>query len=215
MQYYIELTLIEQRDFSIYQLWGKLYTQLHLALVELQHPNKMVSIGVSFPEYYVNIKKGKYYCSLGSKLRIFSNTTQELDHLNLEKAFERLTDYLHLSKTKPVPDNIVNYLNVKRHRADFSLKGITHRYAKRKGISFEQAKKEQNLRYAELHNLTIEEAEKHYEQPITKNLPYIQLKSLSSGKEFTLIIEQIPTKKFCDGNFSTYGLSKTSTVPHW
>ncbi|HNN29956.1 MAG TPA: type I-F CRISPR-associated endoribonuclease Cas6/Csy4, partial [Agitococcus sp.] len=34
MKYYQELTLIAQAEVSLYVIWSKLYTQLHLAFVE-------------------------------------------------------------------------------------------------------------------------------------------------------------------------------------
>lgn len=215
MKFYIEVTLIDQSDLSIFRLWSKLYTQLHLALVKQQNPDLTVNYGVSFPEYSLRVKEQKCFGSLGSKLRVFANTMEELEELNLTEAFERLSDYVHLTRIKTIPENIMQYLTVKRYRAELNLEQITRRYARRKGISVEQAIQEQNSRFAELNRVTVSEAENHYKNPKVKDFPYIKLNSLSNGQSFSLFIEQKQSKKACKGTFSTYGLSSGSTVPHW
>lgn len=215
MRFYQEITLIRTPEMSLYFIWSKLYTQLHLALVEQQNPDKTVNVGVSFPEYSAESKKGEYFGGLGTKLRVFADSEDELRNLNLSEAFSRLTDYVHLTSIRAVPEKITGYLNVRRCRKAFNLESITHRYARRKNISFEEAKLEQNQRYAEEHKLDLKEAEKHYQRPHFKVPPYIQLQSLSGGRDFSLLIKQEPAEEACKGTFSTYGLSSSSTVPHW
>ena len=51
MKYYIEVTLIENPELVAYQLWSKLYTQLHIALAEIKNAEHKINIGVSFPQY--------------------------------------------------------------------------------------------------------------------------------------------------------------------
>lgn len=48
MKYYQEITIIKSPDISPYFIWSKLYTQLHLALVEVKNPDDSSNIGVSF-----------------------------------------------------------------------------------------------------------------------------------------------------------------------
>lgn len=221
MKYYIEITLIDDSEYSLPQLWSKLYMQIHLALVEQQNPDKTVNIGVSFPEYQYTEKEGLEFAILGSKLRIFANTEAELVRLNLTKWLERLTNYVHIKSIQPVPENFNCYLLVKRYRADMNLEGLTRRFMQRESkrtgreISFEEARSIQNQRFAKINNLTLQEAEKHYEEPNVKNLPFIKLKSLSSEEEYSLLIEQICAERERTGSFNTYGLSSQSTVPHW
>ena len=50
MKYYQELTLIAQAEVSLYFIWSKVYTQLHLALVAMPTQG---NVGVSFPEYAI------------------------------------------------------------------------------------------------------------------------------------------------------------------
>ena len=89
MKFYIELTVINSADISFSIAWSKLYTQLHLAFVEMQDTNAQVPIGVSFPEYNVGESKGKKLILLGSKLRIFAQDEATLTKLNLPKWLAR------------------------------------------------------------------------------------------------------------------------------
>lgn len=221
MRFYQEITLIKTPEISPYFIWGKLYMQLHLALVEQQNPDKTVNIGVSFPEYKYTEKAGSTFAILGSKLRVFANTEGELLQLNLVKWLERLRDYAHIKSIQPVPKNINSYLLVKRYRADTNLERLTRRFMQRESkrtgreISFEEAKTMQNQRFAKVNNVTLKNAEQHYMQPSVKDLPFIKLKSLSTEEEYSLLIAQTSVDQHCTGNFNTYGLSSQSTVPHW
>ncbi|MDY0251388.1 MAG: type I-F CRISPR-associated endoribonuclease Cas6/Csy4 [Pseudomonas sp.] len=221
MRFYQEITLIKTPEISPYFIWGKLYMQLHLALVEQQNTDKKVSFGVSFPEYKYTEKESGMFCSLGKKLRVFANTEAELHQLNLAKWLERLTDYVHIKSIQPVPGNVNRYLLVKRYRADTNLERLTRRFMQReskrmsKEISFKEARAMQNQRFANTNNLALQQAEQHYAQPTVKGLPFIKLKSFSTEEEYSLLIEQASVEHPCAGSFSTYGLSSKSTVPHW
>src|SRR5690625_5385178 len=94
MRFYQEITLIKTPDISPYFVWSKLYTQVHLALVEQQNPDKTVSIGVSFPAYHYVENEDGGYGTLGDKLRVFANSEQELERLNLQKRSEEHTSEL-------------------------------------------------------------------------------------------------------------------------
>lgn len=221
MRFYQEITLIKTPDISPYFIWSKLYTQVHFALVEQQNPDKTVGIGVSFPEYKSFQKDGISYGTLGNKLRVFAKSEQELQQLNLPRWLGRLMDYVHIKSIQPVPADAKGYLVVKRYRADANMERITRRFVRRESkklgrdVSFEEAKDLQNQRFAKNHGVSIEEAERHYQQPTVQEFPFIKLKSLSGSKGFSLQIEQVEAEQFCQGAFSTYGLSARSTVPHW
>lgn len=207
MNHYIELTLVKDSEISPYFIWGKLYTQLHLAFVEMQDANVQVPIGVSFPEYKVGESKGKALMLLGSKLRIFAKDEATLTKLNLPKWLARLEDYIHLKSIKPVPENVQNHLVVSRYRPKSNIELIARRVVKRKQITLEQAMAYLN---------TVDEAKKlkSYEQK-WEPFPYIQLKSLSGKQDFSLCINQTTVDEKKGGVFSTYGLSNQSTVPNW
>lgn len=215
MKYYIEITLIDNSEFSLFKLWSKLYTQLHLALVEQQSSDKTLDIGVSFPEYHCHDKEGKTIAFLGGKLRVFANNQAALEQLNLARWFSWLADYVHTTSIKEVPSDVDEYLQVARYRPNMNMERLTRRLAKRKGISFDEAKKQQNQSYADEKGVSLEEAMTHYLNPTIKDLPYIKMKSLSGDREFSLLIKQQPVEQPQEGSFSTYGLSSKATVPNW
>lgn len=221
MRFYQEITLIKTPEISPYFIWSKLYTQLHLALVEQQNLDKMVNIGVSFPEYAYQEKEGKEFASLGTKLRIFASSEQELQKLNLNKWLDRLMDYVHIKSIRPIPSNANSYLLVKRYRVTTNLERLTRRFMRRESkrtgreISFEEAQKIQNLRFLEEKKVTLEKAKAHYTNPLVKDLPFVKIKSLSGEQEFSLLINQQPVDQQQQGSFSTYGLSSKATVPNW
>jgi CRISPR-associated endonuclease Csy4 len=204
MDYYIELTLIKDSEISPYFIWSKLYTQLHLAFVELKDANEQIPYGVSFPEYKTIENKGKRVMLLGSKLRVFANSADELQKLDLDKWLARLTDYVHVKSPKQV-ENVTQYLTVNRYRPKPNIEHVARRYARRKEVTFEQA----------ITHLTQVENDLNGYAPKHEPYPYIQLKSLSGDREFSLCLNQHVVEKPAVGKFSTYGLSATSTVPHW
>lgn len=204
MNHYIELTLIKDSEISPYFIWSKLYTQLHLAFVEQKDANEQIPYGVSFPEYKTVENKGKRLMLLGSKLRVFANSADELQKLDLDKWLARLTDYVHIKSPKQV-ENVTQYLTVTRYRPKPNIEHVARRYAHRKAVTFEQA----------IIHLTKVENDLNGYAPKHEPYPYIQLKSLSGDREFSLCINQQMIEKPVIGKYSTYGLSSTSTVPHW
>ena len=197
MKFYIELTIVNSTDITFSTAWSKLFTQLHLAFVEQKDANEQIAYGVSFPEFKTVEAKGKKITLLGSKLRIFANSMQALEQLNLDKWLERLTDYVHIKSAKQV-ENATQNLTVNRHRPQASVGNLARRYVSRHDVSLDVA-----LKRLEGFNQKSEPC------------PYIQLKSLSGGNDFSLCINQKLADKENVGKFSTYGLSATSTVPHW
>ncbi len=197
MNYYLEITLINEKYFGFSRLWTAVYTQLHLAFVEQKDTNEQIPYGVSFPEYKTVEIKGKRLMLLGNKLRVFATSMDELQKLDLDKWLARLTDYVHIKSIKQV-ENVKQYLTVNRYRPKASVENLARRYARRKNIS-------------------VEDALKRLEgyQPKHVPFPYIQLKSLSGEREFSLCFNQQIIEKPTAGKFSTYGLSAASTVPHW
>jgi CRISPR-associated endonuclease Csy4 len=197
MKNYIEITLIDDKTFSLTQLWSKLYTQLHLAFVEQKDANEQIPIGVSFPEYKLIQKNDKPLGLLGSKLRVFASSQQELEALALEKWLAHLADYLHIKSARPVGE-VSTHLLVSRYRLSPNAEKVAQRFARFKNITYDAALK---------HCLTHKKGWKDY--------PYIGIKSLSNKNHFNLAIKQQAVETAVSGKFSTYGLSATSTVPHW
>lgn len=217
MKYYIEITLLPGQEIPLYFLWSKFYMQLHLAFVEQKDSNEQVEYGVSFPEYLNKTKaEGKPARGLGSKVRIFADTPEKLDKLNLKKWLARLEDYIHMKSVKPV-ENIAQYLVVARQREEPNPERWARRHAKRHNISFDNALEKVNQKNLNSSNFDLEDHSKRFKKDEVEKLqsPYIEIKSLSGDHTFKLAIQQTYTNQVVQGKFSTYGLSSGSTVPHW
>ena len=195
MQYYLELSLLPNEDTSVYFLWSKLYTQLHLAFVEQKDSQEKITYGVSFPRYRLSSDKGIGF--LGDKLRIFAHSTQELEQLNLNKWLERLNDYVHITAPRETPNNVSYAIYSRAVPKDSVEKRILHQAQRR--------------------NISITEAATHFKDLVYPPLiePFISLKSLSGQHIFKLHIKKTLTDEASMGKFGTYGLSKTVTVPEF
>jgi len=162
-----------------------------LALVEVRDENNLVSIGLAFPKY----SNDRF---LGDTLRIFAPTKEALEKLDLNRWIARLLDYLDVSEIKEVPNNIKEYTSFRRKQFKTNIERLARRQAKRKGISYEEALKNY----------------KDFDEEKKKTrLPFVNIKSLSSDKELKLFIQKSEKKEPKKGLFSTYGLSKETTVP--
>jgi CRISPR-associated endonuclease Csy4 len=191
MKSYIEITLLPSVEIPIYFLWEKVYQQIHLALVEIQDGEGNVKVGSSFPEYDADRHQ------LGKKIRLFAESSKELEDLNILKSLARLTDYVHITSIRKVPKSITEYAFFKRIQTKSSNARLAKRKAKREGISYAQA---------------LKLLDKHKEQ--ISNAPYIHIKSLSSDKRYRLMIDCVVIgQNINTKNFSTYGLSAESCVP--
>jgi len=190
MKFYRELTLLAQEDVNLYFIWQKLYQQIHITLVENKEGDNASAIGVSFPEYDAN----KF--SLGTKLRIFAEKEQTLEHMQCEKWLNRLSDYVHLSSIKPVPEKFAGHACFKHIKLKGNKEKLARRRAKRKGETLQQAL---------LHFENFEDQ--------SSNLPYINMTSQTNGQRFRLFIEKQVMEQPQTGLYSCYGLSNTTTVP--
>lgn len=196
MRYYIEVTLLPSPDITQYFLWEKVYSKLHLALVDIQASDISVPVGIAFPEYQCAPEENIY--QLGSKVRLFSPTRATLDMLNINQWLSYLSDYVDISSIRDVPEKNVSYTIFKRTQPKNNNHKMARRKAKKNGISVEQA-----LAY-------FKDRKERYSPA-----PFVRIKSLSSNHQYRLIILQEKTKiNHHEGVFSTYGLSKNgATVP--
>ncbi len=196
MKYYLELTLLDCSDFSLYELWSQFYAQVHLALVEAKNQEQKVSVGVSFPQYRFNPEKKIGF--LGTKLRLFAQTEEELNQLNIKKWLERLIDYVHISSIRPVPEGkVIGYAIFKRKQPKTNAERLARHRVKRGDIDFDEA------------------LSRYQNVVTTSDLPFIQLKSLTSSQPFKLFIARQPAEQSASQIFSTYGLSSESSVPEF
>lgn len=197
MQFYQEITLLPDVEISPYFLWTKVYTQLHLAFVEQQDDDGKIAYGVAFPQY--RLKPEKQIGFLGFKVRIFAQTEQALQVLNVAKWLERLTDYVHITSIRPVPADKVT--------------GFSHYYRVIPRMSLD----ERIVHQAARHDVSVDTAREHlkgYQTQATIE-PYIQLKSQSTGHNFALHIGKQSANGLGDGKFGTYGLSRSAGVPEF
>lgn len=204
MKFYQEITLIDQAEISPYFIWSKLYTQLHIALAESKDTDNKVNVGISFPQYIFEkkIEGGKATVNLGKKLRIFAQSEAELQTLDLKKWLDRLTDYVHMTSIREVPEKVKGYAIYKRKQVKTNAQRLARHRVKRGDIGFDEAL----ARYSNV--LT------------TTDLPYIEMLSLSTSDEqdkkcFKLFIEKQSAQQSATHVFSTYGLSSESSVPEF
>ncbi len=196
MRYYLDIVLISNEEENLGYLWRKLYAQIHLALVEVRDENDLVSIGLAFPKY----SKDRF---LGDTLRLFASTKEELESLKLEEWLSRLEGYLFVGKIKEVPTTteFVSF-NRKRFKSHAKIRRHAKLYAKRNNITYEKAL------------VRFEETEEKYRKLKEDNrLPYVNIKSGSTGQYLKVFIEKKEFDVEQKGKFSTFGLSKNATVP--
>ena len=190
MRYYQEISLLHRANIGLYDFWQKLYQQIHLALAENKDEADKSAIGVSFPEY----DAAEFL--LGTKLRLFAEEESRLEQLQCEKWVIRLKDYVDCSQIKPVPEIVAGQACFRQIKPKGNKEKLARRQSKRRNIPLEQA-----LAHFE-----------SYEEERSR-LPYVNMVSLSSGQHFRIFIAQEIKESPQTGNFSCYGLSRTTTVP--
>ena len=194
MKHYIEITLIENSDINLFSLWSKVFQQIHLGLVEMQDNQGRVPIGLSFPEYVI----GEKYSLLGGKLRLFAKDEATLSQFNPSQWLYRLSDYVHCTSIRPVPEKLIGHAIYQREQPKTNKERLARRYANRHDVDYDSALK----CYSEMAHQTI-------------TTPFIRLKSLSGGNEFCLWIKKSRVAEPSGTTFSSYGLSAVSTVPEF
>ena len=194
MNYYQDLSLLAQEEINIHFLWSKIFQQIHLGLVEMQDEQGRVPIGLSFPEYIT----GQKYSLLGGKLRLLAKDEATLRQFNATKWLSRLSDYVHCTSIRPVPEKLIGHAIYQREQPKTNKERLARRYAKRHDVDYDAALK----CYSEMAHQSI-------------TTPFIRLKSLSGGNEFCLWIKKTVVTEPSGMAFSSYGLSPVSTVPEF
>ena len=193
MTHYQELTLLQHEDVPLFALWGKVYVQIHLALTELQAALGAGKVGVAFPEYRFDAEAQIGH--LGRKLRVFADDAAVLQQLNLAQHLRRYADYVQLSAVAAVPaeHGLACYARVQvKSGAERATRRLIKRHPE---LNYE-------TELARLQALSVHSA-----------LPFIQLNSLSSKQAFRLFIAKSEATVVQTGDFGTYGLSNSATVP--
>lgn len=185
MTHYQDIHVLPDAEIGASVLMSALFFRLHMALVTLRSD----ALGISFPEFSADR-------TLGTCLRLHG-TSENLHGLERLNWTERLVSYVHKESVTPVPEHIEGYRVVRRKQVKSSPERLRRRYARR-------------------HGLSEEEVDYIFPESIaqTTTLPFVSLKSKSTGQPFRLFIEHSPLGKEATGGvFSTYGLSRTATVP--
>ncbi len=198
MKYYLDITLLPDVEANLGFLWQKVYQQIHLALVENQNGEGGSATAVSFPGY------GDNGFPLGNRLRLIADSQAQLQAMNIHQWLNRLNDYTHIKQIKAVPEAVTKYAIFKRKQIKSNIEKKAQRRAKHLDKPYE-----------EVLDYLLKENSKLDEDAYQSELPFIDMASLSSDRKdrFPLFIERVLVDKPVSGVFSSYGLSKTATVP--
>ena len=176
MKYYQEVTLLPGFEIPLYFIWSNVYRQLHLAFVDCKDENGSVPL-----------------------LEFFDDCNSQLD---IKKWLQRLSDYVHVTGIREVPDKIIGYSVYRRVHQNNSSEQKARRFLKRHAT--------ETASYEEIVSKFIRSPAKWIQ-----NIPYIKQKSLTNSSSFRLYVEKKECAREALGNFGTYGLSETTTVPEF
>lgn len=193
MSFFAEIDLCQVIDISPYYIWSRIFFDLHNIFVGMQDTEGNIQIGISMPEY------DKYHVKLGNKLRLHSKLSSKLEIIDLPTVLKKYMEYISLSPIRQVPKNIKGYAIYKRIQKKGNYLKLARRKAKRTSMSVEEA---------------ISCYDKYRETQL--KMPYIKIKSSSTGQDFSLFINKILIDQANSlWTFNTYGLSDGSTVPEF
>jgi CRISPR-associated endonuclease Csy4 len=183
--HYIDIALLPDPEFSDAHLLGALVAKLHRALVQLRSDD----IGISFPRYSLHPR------SLGGVLRLHGGEAVLL-RLMAQPWLQGVRDHVRATEVMPAPLTGTHCV-VQRRQFKTNAERLRRRRMRRKGETAEQA--------AAAIPDGIERR---------PDLPYVQLRSASTGQPFCLFVDQ-DTKpaEAVPGTFNSYGLSLGATVP--
>ncbi|WP_417553024.1 type I-F CRISPR-associated endoribonuclease Cas6/Csy4 [Marinomonas fungiae] len=185
MDYYLDITILEDPEFTKPILMNALFSKLHRALVEVSNGD----IGVSFPDA---TKK-----SLGKTLRLHGsdNSLGKLETISWRKG---LGDFTQVTVITAAPE-VNEFWLVQRVHAQSNPDRIRRRAMKRQGLTYEQA---------------VEQIPDSVAEQLDLPFVRIKSQS-TGGQQFPLFIKQTTVSKpnHSDTSFSKYGLSSTTPVP--
>ena len=135
MRYYQEMTLLPNPEVNIHFLWSKVLQQIHLGLVEMQNVDRHIPIGLGFPRYVIS-EKGGY---MGDRFRLFAPDESALAQFDAVKWLSRLSDYVHCTGIRTVPEKLAGYSIYKRVQPKNNPERLARRYAKRHNLDLDSA----------------------------------------------------------------------------
>lgn len=186
--HYLNITLLPDPEFSHAHLLGALVAKLHRALALAQ----TTDIGVSYPQH---VSQPLTKRTLGAVLRLHG-TPEALQRLMGQDWLKGMRDHTQVGELLPVPAN-VQHRTVRRRQFKTNADRLRRRRMQRKGETAEQAA-------AAIPGMV--ERRPH--------LPFVQLRSSSTGQLFCLCVEHGPLQpQAVVGTFNAYGLGNGATVP--
>ncbi len=190
MKQYVEITFLPCAEMPLHILTQQVYQQLHLKFVEMKNENGLQPIGVSFPKYDSEAN------TLGEKIRLFAQDLETLERFNAKQTLRKLSDYVHVTGIRNVPDNVKTFGCFQRLQLKTNNLRLARRKAKRENVDVE---------------IALSTLQRFKEQQTTA--PFVIIKSASNGEMFRLFVVYSEQANDNSGGFGTYGLSGTSTVP--
>lgn len=186
MDHYLDLRLRPDPEFSPAHLMNAAFAKLHRAFVRLRNRD----IGVSFPEAAAERPW------LGNCLRLHGSALA-LHHLMGQDWLVGMRDHVDISDIAMAPASAGHQI-VRRTQVKSSAERIRRRQMKRKGWSADEAR-------AAIPDGVAE----------ALSLPYLTIRSQSTGQAFRLFISQRPVEHPAPGDFNCYGISSVATVPRF
>lgn len=183
MDHYLDIAVLPDPEFPTPILMNALFSKLHRILAQLNS----TEIGVSFPAIGTR--------HMGGALRLHGSKAA-LDNLMNRTWLTSMRDHCEASEVRPVPPD-AGQCRVERIQVKSNAERLRRRYLKRHpGEAPDEVAK-----------AIPDSAEQRLE------LPYVRLKSRSTGQDFPLFIRQQRVAAEQAGTFNTYGFSQTATVP--
>lgn len=187
MDQYVDIEMRPDPEFVANQLMNALYAKLHRALVALGS----TGIGVSLPG--VGLKASTL--GTGTRLRLHGNLAA-LSALLESDWLTGMRDHVVLTPLMQVPDK-VQHRAVRRVQVKSNPERLRRRLMSRHTMDEQEA----------CERITDEAAR-------TTTLPFVQLRSTSTGQPFRLFIDHGPIQpNAVSGDFNAYGLSQGATIP--
>lgn len=187
MDHYLDLRLRTDPELPQHQLMDALFARLHQALAQ----GKRTDIGLSFPDARQGLRGG-----LGGRFRLHGTATA-LAQLDPSSWLGGMRDHVDLTAVLAVPDRF-STISVRRVQAKSNVDRLRRRQMKRKGWTAAEAAAAIPATAAE-----------------SLDLPFLTVRSLSTGQTFRLFIRQQPAASAAGGVFNGYGLSTEATLPYF
>ncbi|MGQ0801592.1 MAG: type I-F CRISPR-associated endoribonuclease Cas6/Csy4 [Pseudomarimonas sp.] len=183
--HYLDLIVVPDAEHSAAHLLGALYDKFHRALVRAS----VSDIGVSFPGHRTSP------LGIGNHLRLHGSEAG-IRQLMASDWMKGLRDHVGVGDVKPVPLD-ATHRTVQRKQFKTNVERLRRRRMKRKGE-------------------TVEQAQAAIPSSVARDpkLPYVHLRSLSTGQPFCLFIALgNPQAQPVGAPFNSYGLGGPATVP--